>query len=204
MVDFVNREAYREQLHRLLPSGRAWRQDRESVLTDLLDGIAQQLSDIDLSGAAMLNEVRPSTTLSLLPDWERVAGLPDDCSNLGSTVTIRKASLITKLVSQPTLNIENFREIGRTYGVTLTITELDQVRADASTTLDTTNGKWRFVWWIEIPATSDIERFKHVKSRQHTIIECGTEYGIRVSFDKSRASAYTIDHRVRLNNETRI
>ena len=60
------------------------------------------------SGANLLDEIRPSTTFELLPDWERVVGLPDICSVLGSTVTVRRASLLEKLVSKPTLNPSEF------------------------------------------------------------------------------------------------
>lgn len=159
MVDVVERPAYREQLHALLPSGRAWSEDTGTVLDSFLDAIASQLAEVDRAGANMLDEIRPSTTLELLPDWERVAGLPDSCSVLGSTIAIRRASLLEKLVTKPTLNPSEFVRIGRTFGVEITVDELDQTRADAVVGLDTTGGKWRFVWWITIPTTADIRYF---------------------------------------------
>ena len=131
MVDTVPRPAYREQLHALLPTGPAWSPDSGTVLDELLDAIASQMADVDQSGANLLDEIRPSTTFELLPDWERVVGLPDICSVLGSTVTVRRASLLEKLVSKPTLHPSEFVRIGETFGVTITVEEHDQTRADA-------------------------------------------------------------------------
>ena len=70
---------------------------------------------------------------------------------LGSSITIRRASLLEKLVTKPTLNASEFERIGGTFGAVITVEELDQVRADAIVGLDTSGGKWRFVWWIGIP-----------------------------------------------------
>ena len=40
----------------------------------------------------------------------------------------------------------------------IVVADLDQVRADAITGLDTSGGKWRFVWWITIPTSADVVR----------------------------------------------
>ena len=183
MVDTVPRAAYREQLHALLPTGPAWSPDSGTVLDDLLDAIASQMSEVDRSVANLLNDIRPNTTFNLLPDWERVVGLPDICSVLGSTITIRRASLLEKLVTKPTLNASEFERIGRVFGATITVEELDQARADAIVGLDTSGGKWRFVWWIGIPLSADL-RFLRMTSRvnerfatytRNTELECRLE-----------------------------
>ena len=159
MVAAVPREAYRAQLHGLLPTGRAWPDEIDTTIDLLVDALAAQMAEIDRGGANLLTEIRPSTTFSLLTDWERVAGLPDSCSALGSTPTIRRASLLAKLVAQPTLRPSQYIAIAARYGVTITVDELDQARADALPNLDTTTGKWRFVWWINIPLSADTRRF---------------------------------------------
>ena len=183
MVEAVPRSAYREQLHALLPSGPAWPEDIGTVLDNFLDAIAARFADVDLQGARLLDEVRPNTTFHLLTDWERVAGLPDECSVLGSTITIRRGSLLEKLVTKPTLNASEFERIGRTFGVTITVDELDQTRADAISGLDTAGGKWRFVWWISIPMSADLRYFRmtsRVNERfatfeRNTELECRLE-----------------------------
>ena len=164
MVQTVDRDAYRDQLHALLPAGRAWPEEADTTLDALVRAMASQVSEVDRSAANLLTEIRPNTTFDLLPDWERVLGLPDDCSDLGSDVTTRRASVLALLVTQPTLHPDDYVEIGERYGVTITVDDLNQTRADAVPSLDTTNGKWRFVWFIDIPASADNRTFR-VNSR---------------------------------------
>ena len=160
MVQPVTRDAYRDQLHALLPAGRAWPEESDTTLDALVRAITADLADVDLRDANLLIEVRPNTAVALLPDWERVVGLPDDCSSLASTLNERQAAVLEKVVTKPTLNASEFVRIGASFGVTITVAELDQTRADAIAGLDTTNGKWRFVWWIGIPASADTRFFR--------------------------------------------
>ena len=76
-----------------------------------------------------------------------------------------------------------FERIGRTFGATITVEELDQARADAIVNLDTADGKWRFVWWIGIPLSADL-RYLRMTSRvnerfatfeRNTELECRLE-----------------------------
>ena len=164
MVQSVNRDAYREQIHALLPAGRAWPEEADTTLDALVRAMAAQVAEVDRSASNLLTEILPNTTFNLLPEWERVAGLPDICSVLGSTITIRRASLLEKLVTKPTLNVTEFERIGRTFGAVITVEELDQVRADAIVGLDTSGGRWRFVWWIGIPLSADL-RYLRMTSR---------------------------------------
>ena len=183
MVQSVNRDAYREQIHALLPAGRAWPEEADTTLDALVRAMAAQVAEVDRSASNLLTEILPNTTFNLLPDWERVAGLPDICSVLGSTITIRRASLLEKLVTKPNLNVTEFERIGRTFGATITVEELDQARADAIVNLDTADGRWRFVWWIGIPLSADL-RYLRMTSRvnerfatfdRNTELECRLE-----------------------------
>ena len=172
MVQPVSRDAYRDQIHALLPAGRAWPEESGTTLDDLVQAIASRVADVDLSDANLLEEIRPNTTFDLLPEWERVAGLPDICSVLGATVTVRRASLLEKLVTKPTLHTSEFVRIGRTFGVDIVVDELDQTRAVAlsaellmdGVTLDVTGDKWRFVWWITIPTSADVIRLTTIST----------------------------------------
>ena len=163
MVQAVTRDAYRDQIHALLPAGRAWPEEADTTLDDLVQAIAVAFAEIDLNDANLLDEIRPSTTFDLLPEWERVAGLPDSCSVLGSTAAVRRASLLEKLVTKPSLHPSEFERIGRTFGVDITVSDLDQSRAETwaaaqMPAVDVTNGKWRFIWFITIPTSADVQR----------------------------------------------
>ena len=159
MVAPVGRVAYREQLFGLLPTGRAWPRSPDTILARLLEAAAERFADLDRRAVGLLDELLVSKTFALLSDWERDLGLPDSCSALGSTIAIRRAAALDKQVSQPDMSLTSYRRIARSFGIDVTVDELNQARAEAIPDLDTSGGKWRFVWWIEIPTTADEQYF---------------------------------------------
>jgi uncharacterized protein YmfQ (DUF2313 family) len=94
---------YLLQLQALLPSGPAWPRE-DSPLTRLLTGIAQEAARVDARAGDLLTEADPRTATELLPDWERVLGLPDDCNKrVALTVPQRRllaAQRLTELGGQ--------------------------------------------------------------------------------------------------------
>jgi uncharacterized protein YmfQ (DUF2313 family) len=59
-----------------------------------------ELARLDVRASVLPQEVNPAASLELLPDWERVAGLPDKCSGvLEETLQGRRNALLTKLTS---------------------------------------------------------------------------------------------------------
>ena len=191
MVDVVAPPAYRRQLRALLPTGRAWPRRPGAVLDALLAAMAEDFADMDRQTAALFDDILPSATTALLPDWERVAGLPDACSALASTLAERRAALLSKLVAQPDLNAESYKRIGRSFGVEIDIVEHDMATAATVTTLDTTGGKWRHVWWISIPTSADVERFDTLSDVDTPLlsIERNTELECRL---QKAAPAHTL------------
>lgn len=96
----MNADHYREQLQALLPPGRAWPRESGAVLTQVLDGLAQELSRVDLRVENLIDEIDPRTTGELLPDFERVYGLPDPCVTDSLTTDQRRNALVSKISNQ--------------------------------------------------------------------------------------------------------
>jgi len=159
MVAAVTSKAYLEHLWSLMPRGSAWSRERISVLSNLLAAYAEGLADFDQSVSALLDDIRPDTTTDLLPEWEETLGLPDECSALQPTIELRRAAVLSKLISQANLNPKSYKAIGRLYGAEIKVHELDKARADAVPGIDTSDGRWRFVWWITISTEADVREF---------------------------------------------
>ena len=191
MAESVGRQPYLEQLQALLPRGAAWPRDPEAVLTLLLDAVAASLADVDIRAVGLLGDVRPNETVALLPDWERVAGIPDECSDTASTISQRIAALLTKVVARANLNVETFGEVTESFGVAATVEEHDQTRANNATTLPTGQGRWRFVWWITLPASGDATYFSVLSPVDMPLVdvERNTELECRL---QSLAPAHTL------------
>jgi uncharacterized protein YmfQ (DUF2313 family) len=130
----MSAEAYARQLKQLLPRGRLWSLDPDSVLSKLCLGIAEELARVEGRGAALVDEVDPRTTLELLDDWERVLGLPDDCYDEPPTsVTERRLAAVQKLTSRGGATPQFFIDLAALLGFTVTITEYTSDVARAGT-----------------------------------------------------------------------
>jgi uncharacterized protein YmfQ (DUF2313 family) len=90
-------EDYLSQLQALLPRGLAWAKSATSTLTMTLLAWADEFARIDRRCEDLINEADPRTTTELLPDWERVAALPDPCVTIEQSTAQRRAALVSKL-----------------------------------------------------------------------------------------------------------
>lgn len=149
-------EQYREQLKALLPPGRAISRDSGSTVEKLLDAMSQELARLDTRGIDLVVDANPLTTSELLPDWERVAGLPDTCGGAQSeTLQGRRADLVAKLSGSGGQSRAYFIALAASLGYTITITEFRPFRAGQSQAGDQlTNGEWIFTWQVNAPETT--------------------------------------------------
>ncbi|WP_282265909.1 putative phage tail protein [Stenotrophomonas sp. PS02298] len=152
---------YREQMQALLPQGAAWPRNRGAVLTAVLGALAQEFARIDARARQLINEAIPSSTSEMLADWERVAGLPDNCSGLlAEGQQARRDDLVSKLISQGGQSREYFQSLAAAMGFTVRIDECRSFRAGMSAAGQAlTNGPWRFTWKVAAPSTT-VRKFR--------------------------------------------
>lgn len=148
---------YRQRLQDLLPQGIAWPREDSAPLTQLLDGMADEMARLDVRAEQLLREANPRTTLELLPDWERVAGLPDTCTPASPrTLEQRRAALVQKLSSLGGQSRAYFLALCAVLGFNVTITEFDlhTCRSDCAAGINSLN--WRFAWRINVAQAQTI------------------------------------------------
>lgn len=144
---------YREQLKALLPSGEAFPQHRGSNLDKVIDAMSVEFSRVDGRADQLSVDAIPNTTAEMLTDWERVAGLPDNCSGLlPETVQARRNDLVSKLTSRGGQSRDYFIAMAAALGYTITIEEFRPFRAGESLAGDRlTNDDWVYTWRIRGP-----------------------------------------------------
>ena len=145
-------ESYAEQLLSLLPRGRAWSREPGSGIANLVTGLAAEYARIDGRGEALLIESDPRSATELLPEWERLLGLPDECTVPSATLAARRRAAHFKLTGVSGLDVAAIEAAAEALGYTVTIDELDEVRAQGVSGIDVSGGRWRFVWWITVDA----------------------------------------------------
>lgn len=92
----LNADDYAKLIEDLTPDGPAWANDKIRAIW------AQEYARLDVRIWALIEEVDPRTATELLPDWERVLGLPDDCT----------ASLALSLIERRMLAWQKLTEVG--------------------------------------------------------------------------------------------
>ena len=96
-----------------------------------------------------------ATTNQLLPNWERVLGLPDDCSELGESTTIRRLNVLAKLATRGGQSPQYFIDVAAALGYTIAITEFDVFRAGVSSAGDPVySEEWEYAWQVNAPETT--------------------------------------------------
>lgn len=160
----------------LLPKGPAWSFAPGGIFARLLLAFGAEFARIDARALDLIEEADPRTTLELLPDWERVAGLPDTCTGVPDEVTERHAALHQKIAGVGGQNAAIFIEIAARLGYAITIEEHDPCRVGARCG-DPANGEdWAFAWTVHVqPFEGYLE-----ESSFYAYAKAGDPCGVRV------------------------
>lgn len=157
---------YSRLLKSLLPDGWVWeaKTRKSSNLSKLLSSMAEEYARIEDRGATLIKESNPATTFELLPDWERVFGLPDECApDEVLTLQQRRQRILQLLTTRGGQNKSFYQTLASQFGYDVDVIEVsDQppFRAGQGRAGDRlTNGVWRYAFIIQAPADS-IVRFR--------------------------------------------
>lgn len=145
---------YLEQAQALLPTGPAWSRDGSAKLTGLFGAIAVEFNRIDKRDCDLLREMIPVTTNEMLADWERVVGLPDDCTGPADSVAARRNAVVSKLRSTGGASPGYFIDLAASVGYSITITEFRPHRAGWVNPGTYTDAEWAYTWRVNAGTTT--------------------------------------------------
>jgi uncharacterized protein YmfQ (DUF2313 family) len=150
---------YTHELIALQPPGKALPTDPDSNWVKLLDALAQELSRVDGRVGDLVDEITVADDANeMLPDWERVLGLPDPCAPAPTDPAIRRARIRAKLSSVGGQSRAYFLSVLAQLGVTVTIDELHGFRMGLNGMGDGVGGgEWANTWQINVPGTLDAD-----------------------------------------------
>lgn len=116
-------ESYGQQLSQLAPRGKAIPKALDSRFRQLLFAVAFMLARVEKRARDLLNEFDPRTTVELLPEWERLVGLPDPCTGPAETLQERRARVVQKLNPAKYQNLAFYQDLATRLGYVVTIQE---------------------------------------------------------------------------------
>jgi uncharacterized protein YmfQ (DUF2313 family) len=114
---------------------------------------------------ALLQEMDPRTTEAMLPDWERVYGLPDPCSPTGTSLDERRAALVRKVAEVGGMTRAYFENLAAVLGYRDTsITTYRPTTCEAPCDAPVRDVNWRLLWSVNLPHEGDNHAFFRVDS----------------------------------------
>ncbi len=159
-------ENYRAQLAALLPTGLAWPREPDSTLQRLLAGWAESFARLDARAQELVAESDPRAALALLPDWARVAGVPDACVEGAPATEALRAQLLRRLTQLNSPTPAYFVDLAAAFGFAITITEFTPTTVEDDVDAPILDLEWAYVWQVnttleggvsEISVEDDVE-----------------------------------------------
>ncbi|AHI24182.1 bacteriophage tail protein [Komagataeibacter xylinus E25] len=144
---------------RTLYRGRAWPRGTDTVMHATLSGFMPAPDRFIAAARNLVPDTFPSTTTSVLPEWEETLGLPDPCAGESPTIEQRRAQVVARLTDSGGASIPYYIQFAKTLGYTITITEFAPARAGALRAGQPCCGAaWAYAWRVNAPETT-VTRF---------------------------------------------
>jgi len=151
---FTNQD-YARALANLLPPGRAWNREADSVQSRALAVYAPSYRRSSDSGANLLADAFPSSTVNLLPEWEATLGLPDPCAGIAPTLQARRAQVKARFASTGGQSVHDFVSFAAGLGYTITVRQYTPFRVGANACGQPLGGMdWNYTWAVESKANT--------------------------------------------------
>lgn len=144
---------YGEQLLDLLPGGLAWNKGASSMLRKLTGALAGELARVDGRAGALRDEADPFFTLELLPDWERVLGLPDPCVTEPQSTEQRRAAVVARLAARGGQSRAFYLALAAALGYQIEVREFRPATCVSPCTaaLTQSGAGWTYAWAVVAP-----------------------------------------------------
>jgi uncharacterized protein YmfQ (DUF2313 family) len=172
--------AYGNILRQLLPEGPVWEVPERSELEGLLNGLGDVFAEAEARGVDLLEEFDPRTTTEMLPDWERVYGLPGTNPNPPTSTADRRAALHAKMLGYGDPTPQFFVDVAAAIGYAVVITMYKATHgpfvpgSPVGDPLTSTAAGWPFHWIVTTPSGAHnstlVWMFESLKP-DHTTVE---------------------------------
>ena len=151
---------YTRAIANLLPPGRAWSREPDSVQMQAMGCYAQTFRRNSDSALALLADSFPASAINLLPEWEASLGLPDPCAGVAPTLQARRAQVTARFAATGGQSVSDFETYAAGLGYTIKVKQYSPFRVGQNAMGQQLGGlDWLNTWAIETPANT-ITRFR--------------------------------------------
>lgn len=154
----LRKDDYRQAHAQFLPSGLVWPRHQSSVWMKLFSAFSRTYAGIHSTLTLLADELDPRKTAAMLDEWERFAGLPDECTLVAGTEAERRIALVAKLTSTGGSTAPYFVEVAETMGYAGAAVEEFPVSRFGRARFGARfhDRRWRRVWQVNLPASGTL------------------------------------------------
>jgi uncharacterized protein YmfQ (DUF2313 family) len=116
-------EDYAQVLADLLPLGVMWPREPETTLMLTMRGLAEEYARVHARDCDLLNESYPGSAIETIEDWERICGLPWECTGPLDTLEERRNAVLAQLAARGGQSRQYYIDIAKILGYDITIRE---------------------------------------------------------------------------------
>lgn len=158
-MEALNKEDYRQAHSQMLPMGMVWTKSKDSVMQRLFSGFSAGYARLHSRVFDVSTELDPRATSELLADWEKFAGLPDECSRFSGSVPERRSALVAKLTATGGSTASYFSDLVTVLGYAgVRVAEFPVARFGRARFGARFHGvAWRNVWQITVAASTTMD-----------------------------------------------
>lgn len=187
----VTLAAWLASLQALLPSGRAFTRNPDSVLTKVLSAIAAMFLAAQLWLEDLLYQADPRNATTMLPRWEDFLGLPDKCTPAGQSLAARQRAAYQRLLEKGGQSRAYFIDLAELLGEPgVTITEFKRFTCNSNCNDMLSGPDDLFTWRANIPHAPENLRPFNCNSPCNAGLQTYTRSPIECAFNE-RKPAHT-------------
>ena len=187
----VSAQGWLAALQAMLPPGRAFTREPDALLTKLLGALAAMLLAVQIKLENLLLQADPRMATDMLPDWERLLGLPDSCAPAGQQLADRQRAAYQRLVEQGGQSRAYFIGIAELLGESgVGITEFKRFTCASQCDYALNGEADLFAWRVDIPHPALNARFMNCTSPSNAALQMYTPSVIECAFSR-RKPAHT-------------
>ncbi|ENM3953878.1 YmfQ family protein [Vibrio cholerae] len=116
-------EQWSNSIMQQMPRGVIWQRETTLDLYKYAAGYAPRLEAAEISAEGLLFEMRPETTLQMLPEWEDYLALPE-CNAGKQAIESRRAAVVEKYHRKGGLQAWNIEKLASDLGFDVEVQEL--------------------------------------------------------------------------------
>jgi uncharacterized protein YmfQ (DUF2313 family) len=145
-------------LQALMPRGRAWSRDSDSVQAKALSGLTPTYERSTKRANNLIVDAFPGTAYELLPEWEASLGLPDPCAGQSPTIQARRAQVVARFSGTGGQSVPYMIAFAKNLGYTITITQFIPARAGNLRAGQSVSGSdWAHAWRVNAPTNTSYQ-----------------------------------------------